>query len=191
MPDKYWSFVELSAGEEDGSYHIEKRLAGTVVALIAPHAGKIEIGTSELCRAVACDDLTYYIFEGRKARKNSDLHITSSRFDEPQGIKVAQSARVVVSFHGQSGDAKFVNVGGLADDLCALMIERFVAAGFAASRHKNHKLQGRDPNNICNRGSSGRGLQLEISRGLREELIADDRAMAHFVATVRSTLDDL
>jgi phage replication-related protein YjqB (UPF0714/DUF867 family) len=188
MPDKYASFLDLSTSEPEGSYRIEMRATGTAVALIAPHAGNIEPGTSEICRSVAGDDLAYYLFEGCKSSNNRDLHITSSRFDEPQGVSIAQSASVVVTFHGQIGEDHFVNVGGLAEQLCTSMIVLLNAAGFSASRHSNPMLQGRDPNNICNRGSKGQGLQLEISRALRSTLTADERAMASFSSTVRSAL---
>lgn len=91
MPDKYTNFAELSVYEPDGSYEIEFRQMNSAVALIAPHAGKIEPGTSEICRSVASDDLTYYLFQGCKLINNSDLHITSSRFDEPNGLAAAAS----------------------------------------------------------------------------------------------------
>ncbi|CAI8885339.1 poly-gamma-glutamate hydrolase family protein [Pseudomonas sp. IT-P395] len=191
MPDKYANFLALSTSEPEGSYRIEMRSIGTAVALIAPHAGKIEQGTSEICRSIAGNDLAYYLFEGCKSSNNRDLHITSSRFDEPQGVGIAQTAQVVVTFHGQAGEDHFVNVGGLAEQLCASMIVVLNASGFSASRHSNPMLQGRDPNNICNRGVKGQGLQLEISRALRDTLTADDHTMALFSSTVRSALDGL
>ena len=191
MADKYVSFAELKASEPEGSYRIEARSSGTVAALIAPHAGKIEPGTSEICRSVASSDLTYYLFEGRKSSNNRELHITSSHFDEPQAIVLAQSAQVVVTFHGQSGEDQFINVGGLAEQLSKAMISALNAVGFSASRHSNPMLQGLDVNNICNLGSSGQGIQLEISRALRDLLIQDNQAMARFSSTVRSVLDGL
>lgn len=191
MSDKYVTFADLSTSEPDGAYRIVVRPKGSAVALIAPHAGKIELGTSEICRSVAGEDLTYYLFEGCKSSSNRHLHITSSRFDEPQGIDVAQSAQVVVTFHGQNGNKHFVNVGGLADQLCASLICHLKAAGFTASQHNDTSLQGRDKNNICNRGTKGQGLQLEISRGLRDALTTDKNAMARFSSAIRSALDEL
>lgn len=188
MPDKYASFAELSSSEPDGSYRIEIRQTGSSVALIAPHAGKIEPGTSEICRHVAGSDLTYYLFEGCKPSSNRDLHITSARFDEPQGLNVAQSAQVVVTFHGQSGSDHFVNVGGRENGLCQTLIDLLTDGGYSASRQDNLALQGLDANNICNRGSTGQGLQLEISRGLRNALVSDADAMAHFSTMVRAAL---
>lgn len=187
MPDKYASFEQLSASEPAGSYEIELRRMNSAVALIAPHAGKIEPGTSELCRFVAGEDLTYYLFQGRKPNSNSDLHITSSRFDEPRGLAAADSAQVVTTFHGQSGTDLFVNVGGLASEIGQTLIERLTVAGYSAGRQANQSLQGLDHNNICNRGRSKRGLQLEISRGLRDKLVTDSGEMSKFSSAIRAT----
>ncbi|AJD48127.1 Phage-related replication protein-like protein [Isoalcanivorax pacificus W11-5] len=188
MPDKYASFAELSAAEVDGAYRIELQETGSSVALIAPHAGKIEPGTSQICKIIAGSNLTYYLFEGCKASNNRDLHITSSRFDEPRGLKTAQSARIVVTFHGQAGEDLFVNVGGLAGGLRTLMIAKLKSVGFVARLQSNPMLRGLDPNNICNRGSEKKGLQLEISRGLRDLLITEKQQMDRFSSTVRSVL---
>lgn len=191
MRDKYVNFAELSSSEPDGAFRIEVRRKESAVALIAPHGGKIEPGTSDICRSVAGEDLTYYLFEGCKSNKNRNLHITSSRFDEPQGIDVARSAQVVVAFHGQNASELFVNVGGLATRVCASVICHLQIAGFKASQHDDPNLQGRDKNNICNRGSKGQGLQLEISRGLRDVLTSDKSAMSRFSSAIRSALDEV
>lgn len=189
MVDKFANFAELKAVEPKSSYRIEARAKGTAVALIAPHAGKIEPGTSEICKSVARDDLSYYLFEGKKANNNSYLHITSSRFDEPQGVSIAQSAMMVLTFHGQRGNDLFVNVGGLALPICETLIQAFNDEGFPASRHSNKMLQGNDVNNICNRGSIGQGVQLEISRALRVLLTENEEVMARFSRTIRSVLE--
>ena len=57
---------------------------------MAPHGGGIEPGTTEIAEAVAGHEHTFYSFSGVKARGNSVLHITSSRFDEPEGIAIAK-----------------------------------------------------------------------------------------------------
>ena len=188
MPDIYENFAELAAAEAEGAYRIELREKGSSVALIAPHAGKIEPGTSQICKSVAGDNLTYYLFEGCKPSNNRDLHITSSRFDEPLAIKTAESAKFVVTFHGQSGNDLFVNVGGLADSLRDSISAELTAAGFVATSQTNQMLQGRDSANICNRGSEKKGLQLEVSRGLRDLLVTDKHQMQCFSSAVRSAL---
>jgi len=189
MADKYANFRELEKSEPKGSYFIDDRAAGTKVALIAPHAGGIEPGTSAICKSVAGSDLTYYLFEGKKLNGNQDLHITSSNFDEPVGVAIAQSAQVVVTFHGQRGEKPFVNVGGLAEVHCSAMIQALNNAGYPARKHDEHWLQGRNKNNICNRGQTGQGIQLEISRALRDLLTSNTKSMAHFSSTVRTVLD--
>lgn len=191
MADKYANFRELESSEPKEAYFIDDRSAGTKVALIAPHAGGIEPGTSEICRSVAGSDLTYYLFEGRKPINNRDLHITSANFDEPRGLVIAQSAQVVVTFHGQQGTEQFVNVGGLAEEHCNAMIQALNNANYPARKHGERRLQGRNENNICNRGQTGQGIQLEISRALRDLLTSDTQLMANFSSTVRSVLDGI
>jgi phage replication-related protein YjqB (UPF0714/DUF867 family) len=190
MPDKYANFSQLSASEPKDSYKIEFRHSSSAVAFIAPHAGKIEPGISEICRHISGHDLTYYLFEGLKPNNNSELHITSSRFDEPQGLATANSAKVVVTLHGQAGEDIFINVGGLAKELGHTIIDRFTDAGYVASRQVNESLQGLDQNNICNRGYAKQGVQLEISRGLRDKLVANADEMDRFSSAVRSALKE-
>jgi phage replication-related protein YjqB (UPF0714/DUF867 family) len=54
-----------------------------MVAIIAPHGGKIEPGTSEIAAAIAGDDYSLYRFQGLRDRPREELHITSAKFDEP------------------------------------------------------------------------------------------------------------
>ena len=44
------------------------------------------------------------------------------------------------------------------------------AKGFDVRKHPDCNLQGLDPQNICNRGTGGAGVQLELSRAVRETL---------------------
>ena len=43
-------------------------------------------------------------------------------------------------------------------------------AGFRTAKSPVEKLQGTNPDNICNQSRTGRGVQLEISRGLRKKM---------------------
>lgn len=188
MPkDKYANFSALSLSETQGSYRIECRQNKSEVALIAPHGGNIEPGTSKICKCVAGADLSYYLFEGTKPSNNTDLHITSARFDEPKALAIASSAKIVLTFHGQRGSGLFINVGGLADVLGKIVINQLTDAEFTAERQANN-LQGLDRNNICNRSSSNQGVQLEISRGLRDVLVRDSSKMDQFASAIRAAL---
>src|SRR5579862_3424082 len=98
LADRYLSYAELARTEVRGKdYDIVAIARPSPVVIIAPHGGRIEHGTSELARSIAADDYGFYAFEGYKARgQNRDLHVTSHRFDEPQGLALVARAEVVV-----------------------------------------------------------------------------------------------
>lgn len=173
MADRYRSFRELADSEsEDVDFRILLRRRDSHTAIVAPHGGAIEPGTSEIACAVAGDDLSFYAFEGLKPCHNGDLHITSPHFDEPRCLKLIASAEQVVTVHGKAGDEKIICLGGL-DAAGRDRIRRILTAcGFEVRDHSTPGLQGREPLNICNRGRSGAGVQLEIAHGLRETLFA-------------------
>ena len=82
--DTYNSFANLAKHAEEGrdfKVRTQERLGTTVI--IAPHGGGIEPGTSEIAEAIAGNDLSLYLFEGIRDENNRELHITSTRFDEP------------------------------------------------------------------------------------------------------------
>jgi phage replication-related protein YjqB (UPF0714/DUF867 family) len=55
------------------------------IAIIAPHGGGIEPGSSTIARAIAGEDINMYLFEGIKVAKgNAIVHIASHHFDEPR-----------------------------------------------------------------------------------------------------------
>ncbi|MFH1762706.1 MAG: poly-gamma-glutamate hydrolase family protein, partial [Gemmatimonadota bacterium] len=84
-------------------------------------------------------------------------------------------------------DRHFVMVGGLwifFRDRFAGVLEE---AGFPVESPRKG-LGGVHPTNICNRGRSGTGAQLEISGGLRRTLRKDPEELRRFVELVRETL---
>ena len=83
MADKYRNFAELARSERSGiDYDVLVRRARPAFAIIAPHGGGIEPGTSEIADAVAGLTHSFYTFEGLRTSGNTDLHITSTRYDE-------------------------------------------------------------------------------------------------------------
>lgn len=118
-------------------------------------------------------------------KNNSDLHITSANFDEPRGLEIAKLSQVVVTFHGQACMDCFVNVGGLHKILGDSVICELTRVGYSTGRRSDPMLQGLSPQNICNKGSSGQGMQLEISRGLRNLLITDEAHLIRFAEAIR------
>jgi phage replication-related protein YjqB (UPF0714/DUF867 family) len=174
MADKYPDFATQSEHETAGvDFGILLRRSRDSLALVAPHGGGIEAGTSEIADACAGAGFSFYAFEGLKRSSNGSLHITSTRFDEPLCLALIAGSKVVVTIHGEESPGRRVFLGGLDDELAGRIGEALRAAGFTVARHPNPALQGREPTNLCNRGKSGAGVQLELSKGLRRQMFED------------------
>lgn len=188
--DKYRSFAELSKHEaerQDFQIHVAV-VEGSEVAVLAPHGGKIEFLTSELARSIAGPDHNCYAFEGIKRNKNGDLHVTSSNFEEPTALALLASCATVVTVHGLDGDAMTAQVGGRDAALSASIVRHLREAGFDSRTETVGRFAGTDANNICNRGRSGAGAQIEINAGLRRTLQQDQEKYDSFVAAVKAAL---
>src|ERR1019366_7404121 len=76
---EYPNFAALKQAEREGEdFDIVCRPRRSPVAVIAPHGGEIEPGTSEIAAAIAGDEFNLYCFEGCKPSGNIGLHITSA-----------------------------------------------------------------------------------------------------------------
>jgi phage replication-related protein YjqB (UPF0714/DUF867 family) len=139
------------------------------VAVLAPHGGRIEGRTSEIARLIAGDEHRLYLFEGlRTTGDNFDcLHLASHRFDEPRALDLISRCDTVVAVHGYAAPGPDVLLGGLNEKLKRDVAQALTEIGFSYLTD-GHRFPGRDPRNICNRGRSGEGLQLELSEGLRK-----------------------
>jgi phage replication-related protein YjqB (UPF0714/DUF867 family) len=169
VADKYANFAALAGCEVVGvDYRIDIRLVGNTLVL-APHAGGIEPGTSELAEAIAAGVCSLYLFEGLKQTNNGDLHITSTHFDEPECLKALRHSDTVLAIHGEDSDAPVVYVGGLDSARKARIATTLRRAEFDVRDANQPHLAGNDAQNICNRGLSRAGVQLEISVGLRRK----------------------
>ena len=198
MADKYADFASLARGERPGiDFRILVQRAASGIAVIAPHGGAIEPGTSEIATAIAAADHSLYSFEGLKTRGNRDLHITSTRFDEPMCLALLAGVDTVLTIHGEHSGAEGVYIGGRDTALGGRIGAALKAAGFVAGAPAGAHLQGADRANICNRGKSGAGVQLELSRGVRESMFATltqagrarpSATLARFAAAVRAGL---
>ena len=182
--DTYQSFEKLAAAHTyDVDYRIVMRKVPRAnVVVLAPHGGKIEFRTSEIATAIAGDNFSLYLFEGLMENNNRRLHVTSHHFDEPKCLDLLKAHAVVVSIHGCHGVGEAIYVGGLDDAGRTRVAEGLRRAWFDA-RATNHEFQGTDPMNICNRGLRGKGVQLELSRSLRNGL-----DLPRFAKVVRDSL---
>ncbi|MBL0715601.1 MAG: poly-gamma-glutamate hydrolase family protein [Desulfosarcina sp.] len=174
MMDAYANFAELEQNERAGEdYTILSRERVSKVAIMAPHGGGIEPGTVDIADVVAGSDYTFYAFKGIKKTGNKILHITSNRYDEPIGLMISKNALIVISIHGCREKKEIVFIGGKNQKLKQKIMDAFKTLGFRAVISEVPGLRGISPENICNRCKSGQGVQLEISRGLREKMFDD------------------
>lgn len=183
MPDRYTNFAELVADTTEGiDFRVRWRTGTSGLAVIAPHGGGIEPGTSELADAVAGSDHSLYVFEGLRSSGNNSLHLTSTRFDEPRCLELLAAADRVLALHGESSEFESAFMGGL-DSEFADRISRAMAAETEVRAHP--QWMGTDPANICNRGRSSKGVQVELSRGLRASFFASLKRGGRRFATPR------
>lgn len=194
--DFYESFRELRSHEKEGrDYHIRMRLGSSGIAVMAPHGGDIEPGTSELADAIAAEDHNFYSFEGARSSENLRLHITSTRFDEPAGAEVARLSRVIVAIHGCRGREAMVCLGGLDRCLKKRVDEALAKTGFRVGGRSG--LGGTSSLNLCNRGTGKAGVQIEVTSALRRTMFHDltrqnrihtTEAFYAFVSAIRNAL---
>ncbi|MFI5761921.1 poly-gamma-glutamate hydrolase family protein [Streptomyces sp. NPDC051563] len=166
-----------------------------LTSVLAIHGGGIEMGTSELCLAIAGyhpDGLApvaqsapvydYWMFEGMRSSNNADLHVTASHCDDPVARSMAAGSANVLSLHGctaaqagaAAGQPKAVVVGGLNARFRQLLSTKLSGAGFQVLGGNPEDLNGDLPDNICNRTLTGEGGgQLEITTELRQSLFAN------------------
>ncbi|MFK0015759.1 poly-gamma-glutamate hydrolase family protein [Streptomyces sp. NPDC091027] len=176
MADTYASYAQLAAAKTLGvDYLISSRaVVGARGAHIAVHGGAIEPATSQLADYCAeVSGSSYYAFQGMMSGGNSALHITSTRFDEPTVFQVLRAAEWTVSWHGTSGAEQITYIGGVDTELGTAIRERLTSVGFLVAPTTPIEIDGDDPLNIANRNQRGRGVQLELSRGLRESFYAN------------------
>lgn len=189
-------------------------------AIIAPHGGGIEPGTSELCLAVAGYHpatlpqtppagvtYDYWMFEGLRARDNDKLHVTSTGCDDEIALSLCGGALHAVALHGflpDPGDDTDVLVGGATEgvdeSLRQSMLDALNEGGFkAVDANGDGELDGDSECNIVNRTLLKRGVQLELSKPLRESMFGEfsrsrrkhttNQVFWTFVAVCRDVLD--
>jgi phage replication-related protein YjqB (UPF0714/DUF867 family) len=200
LTETYQSFAEVNRLEREGhTYRIISTRRDAIMIIMAPHGGGIEPGTSELAAAIAGDYFSLYCFEGLKAQGSFRLHIPSTSFDEPRCLQLVETAEMTAALHGCEDLRPVVYVGGLHTGLIQRVHSALVQAGFPSQIDTTGHHSGRDPRNVCNRNRSGKGLQLEISHGMRRQFFAGltrpqrrqtTPAFTNFVETLRRVFLD-
>ena len=151
--------------------------------IIAIHGGKIERGTSEITKNIARNDIEYFIHSGE-----SGSHITSDKFQSPLLDKLLDECKTIISIHGEHNNEKsFVIVGGLDIELIKKIKKSLKTNNFNL-KENTKTLRGILSDNVCNKGITKKGAQLELSYKLRMELLDDENLMNLFVDSIRNCL---
>jgi phage replication-related protein YjqB (UPF0714/DUF867 family) len=168
--DSYRGYGDLARAQTEGvDFAVHVRIAeNSPVAILAPHGGRIEGGTSAVARLIAGTEHGLYLFEGlRAANDNFDhLHLTSHCFDEPRCLDMIAACDTVIAVHGYAAPGADVLLGGRDERLKYALAPALAACGLSVQTN-GHDFPGLDPRNICNRGRTGQGVQMELSANLR------------------------
>lgn len=186
LAQNFKSFDDLEVAYKEGVHYRIAISRGhhPQIAVIAPHGGAIERPTSQIAADIARDDFSCYLFEGiRKANNYKALHLTSEYFDEPRCLEFIAGCDRVVTVHGCDGDEIAVLLGGLDAELTALIADA-LAAEEVVAKLSGHQFFGTKTTNICNRGRSGVGAQMELTAALRKS----PATVANVVRAVRGVL---
>jgi len=167
--DSLTGFADLCARHPEGRDFVVEVLARpSTAAVVAIHGDPIERGVSRIARQVAGSEHTLYLLEGRLPALNYEhLHLASSRFDDPRCLELIAGCDRVVTLHGCNGLDENVLLGGL-DEVLKARIAAALAARGVPCQTDGHRFPGRQPSNICNRGATGMGVQVELTDPVRE-----------------------
>lgn len=185
---QYGSVAQIRSDYAEGrDFAVKYELRPSPVAVFAIHGGNIEGGTSELARAVAGDDYSYYLFEayGKKARK---FHVTAAKFDDPPALEIAAASRLGLAMHVQKGDSLSICVGGSNEEAAAMMADMLAAEGYAAE-YPCKRLPGKSPKNIVNRTELG-GVQFEITFPQIKKIVKNRKKLHNFAQKMRKTAEN-
>jgi phage replication-related protein YjqB (UPF0714/DUF867 family) len=182
--DELTGFADLSAQFAEGrDFVVEVHRRPSTAAVVAIHGDPIERGVSNIARQIAGSEHNLYLLEGRLPALNYEhLHLASSRFDDPRCLDLLSACDRVVTIHGCNGLEENVLLGGL-DDVLKARIAAALKAADVPVQGDGHRFPGRQPANICNRGATGMGVQIELTDPVRE-----GRLEPLVIAAVRAAL---
>ncbi|EKD23822.1 MAG: hypothetical protein ACD_81C00176G0003 [uncultured bacterium] len=189
MIDTYRAFEDLAAHMQEGQdYRIVTKKRNSPYLIAGIHGGRIEPFTSNIAESIAGEEYDVYLFEGIREKDNAQLHITSAYFNEPQALDMVRVAEIVIAIHGKHDtEDEFVMVGGLCEKLVQQIQEQLRAVDITIKPF-DERMHPESFENICNRGMSGGGVELEISRKLRDALQEDEGLYRLFINAIRRAI---
>lgn len=174
---KLTSYAQLLASyRENKDFQIISHTSPQAKLLcIAIHGGAIEPGTKDVVwqlHNLMPRKSSLYVFDSTlpwaaNQYGNDAHHITSTKFDEPIALNMVNLHQMIISIHGCEGNKPAILMGGLDEALKTTLADTFEENGLCVKRD-SHKYPGTSKHNICNRGLSGQGVQLELTQALRQ-----------------------
>lgn len=192
----YHSFAELSAAEAASDYTIKTTDIGSDTTILALHGGGIERGTSELVDALGgYGKYNTYAFEGLKAVDNGSLYLKAVDFDEPTAVGLVQDSAYTLSVIGAAGDGEITYIGGQNKLLAELIKLHLITKGYQVQTLSvPDRIAGIMDSNIVNRNElfNGKyqlgGVQITISKGLRDKMMADPAVLSGYTGAIDDAL---
>ncbi|EHL09217.1 hypothetical protein HMPREF0322_00099 [Desulfitobacterium hafniense DP7] len=192
----YHSFAELSAAEAAADYTIKTNDIGSDTTVLALHGGGIERGTSELVEALnGYGKYNTYSFEGLKAADNGSLFLRAVEFDEPTAVSMVQDSDYTVSVVGAAGDDEITYIGGQNKLLAELIKLHLTTKGYQVQTLSvPDRIAGILDSNIVNQNQLFKdsyrlgGVQIAVSKGLRDKLAADPASLTGYAGAIDDAL---
>lgn len=158
---------------EGTDYTIERRPSTAPGHLIhiAIHGGNIDLPTTQLARYAATrdDDHAFYSLVGLMSiGDRNELRLSSTAFDEPQGVAMVGEADRTVSWHMAFDQAPYVDrpvtyISGADGALGTLIRQKLTEAGFTVAASGDPEGNGSDPSNIANRNRLSAGVLITFN----------------------------
>lgn len=192
----YSSFADLYASEEATDYAIKATDRGKATTILALHGGGIERGTSELVEALkGYGKYNTYVFEGLKATDNGSLFLRATDFDEPTATKLVKNSDYTVSVIGAAGDDEVTYIGGQNKLLAEIIRLHLITKGYRVKTLSvPDRIAGVMNSNIVNKNKLFNddfklgGVQIAISKGLRDKLVADSSTLNDYSGSINAAL---
>ncbi|WP_229294142.1 poly-gamma-glutamate hydrolase family protein [Staphylococcus lloydii] len=173
--DYYKSMTELYNDTTEGiDWKKDTRNVGKPVLIVAPHGGNLEQGTSELTKLVANNgDFDYFSFEAIRPSNNTQLHVTSTNYDDATLHDMIQDRTATISIHGAQGEEQLVYLGGYQSSLRDAIQSQLELKGFVVKIPPEY-LGGLGNNNFINKVEESTGVQLELTTALRKAFFKNE-----------------
>ncbi|WP_376785613.1 poly-gamma-glutamate hydrolase family protein [Staphylococcus haemolyticus] len=173
--DYYKSMTELYNDTTEGiDWKKDTRNVGKSVLIVAPHGGNLEQGTSELTKLVANNgDFDYFSFEAIRPSNNTQLHVTSTNYDDATLHDMIQDRTATISIHGARGEEQLVYLGGYQSSLRDAIQSQLELKGFIVKIPPKY-LGGLSNNNFINKVEESTGVQLELTTALRKAFFKNE-----------------